>query len=225
MWQSLGFQRAYVLHRRPYKENQCIVELLCEQEGKLSVFTYLSSKDKIKSALLQPFQLLAVELQLRNDHYTIKQIESIHQKHQLTGNYLYSGFYINELFVRLLIESNQGSDLFPIYHHSLLQLQHQQPIEPLLRTLEIQLLTELGIAPDFSVVFEQDSPYFTFDLEQGFVATDSVSSASFSRSDLQAIAQQLTLTPPQQLTFKRLTRRIFNELLGGKPLKSRELFN
>ncbi len=51
-------QHAFVLHSRPFKENQQLVELLTEDEGKVLALVYVGqSKRSIKKGMIQPFTL------------------------------------------------------------------------------------------------------------------------------------------------------------------------
>ena len=49
-------QSAFVLHSRPYREHQQIVDLLTEHNGKVSAVVYTGKTNKSnKKGLLQPF--------------------------------------------------------------------------------------------------------------------------------------------------------------------------
>ena len=46
-------QNAFVLHSRPYRENQQLVDLLTQQDGKVTALVYVGqSKRSIKKALV-----------------------------------------------------------------------------------------------------------------------------------------------------------------------------
>ena len=98
-------QSAYLLHSRPYRDNQSIVELITEHEGKVSALVYIGKSAKSnKKALLQPFSPLSIVLKGKSSLKNLSRVESASKSITLSGNYLYSGFYINELLVRLLPE-------------------------------------------------------------------------------------------------------------------------
>ena len=61
--QELENKSAFVLHSRPFKENQLILELLVQGEGRISVVASKGSKkNSSRSALLQPFRALSVKV-------------------------------------------------------------------------------------------------------------------------------------------------------------------
>ena len=56
-------QSAFVLHTRPYRENQLLVDLLTEYDGKLAALSYIGHSTKSsRKALLQPFLPISITL-------------------------------------------------------------------------------------------------------------------------------------------------------------------
>jgi len=220
-------QRAYLLHSRPYKENQLILNLLTEQEGKVTAFTFASRAGKSsKKATLQPFIPLKVVLKGNENLKTLSRVETIAKPFSLYEKYLYSGFYLNELLVRLLEEHIPSESIFNEYHRCLSQLSLGGEIEPSLRKFELTLMDELGVSFDYSPVFEQPEANFDYIIEEGFVPMYSSShNAAYKGADLVAIAESQELNKAQQQVFKRLMRQVLNHLLDGKPLNSRKLFS
>lgn len=224
-------QNAYVLHSRPYRENQLIVDLLTETEGKVSATVFVGqSKRSIKKALLQPFLPLKVTLKSQNNFKQIKHVDSKGKSFPLVKNGLYSAFYINELLIRLLNEQIECRKLFSQYQESLSALTSSDNLNSKLRTFELALLEELGLSFDFSPVFEHDVSHFYYIAEQGFVPIYQASpkdlAKCFAKPHLEDIASQSCLTEgsPSANTFKLLMRQVINQLLGNKPLNSRKLF-
>ena len=89
-------QHAFVLHSRPFKENQQLVELLTETEGKMSALVYVGqSKRSIKKGLIQPFLPLSITFKDQgNSLKRIVQIEALKKSYPLRKNSLYSAFYV-----------------------------------------------------------------------------------------------------------------------------------
>ena len=138
---------------------------------------------------------------------------------------MFSGFYLNELLVRLLGEHISCESLFFQYRISLESLLNKDPIEKTLRAFEFSLLEELGLSLDFSPVFQSECPHFYYLDEEGFVpALTKLTLTRYASHHLQAIAQHDLSTPEVQYSFKLLMRQIINQLLGNKPLHSRKLF-
>lgn len=233
-------QRAFVLHSRPYRENQLLVDLLTESEGKISASVYVGqSKRSIKKGLIQPFLPLKLIVKGQKGIRQITQVDASAKSFSLIKNSLFSAFYINELLIRLLTEHIACQPLFLQYHKTLTLLAQGADIASQLRLFELALLEELGLSFDFSPVFEIDAHYFRYIDEQGFVpvfeAYPKNSEACFKKSHLQAIAHRDSLyqgvetqddeSEEVSYTFKLLMRQVINQLLGNKPLNSRKLFS
>ena len=235
-------QKAFVLHVRPYQENQQLVELLTEHDGKISALVYVGqSKRSIKRGLLQPFLPLNVTFKddgiKRTSLRRLTHVEANSKSYVLTKNNLYSAFYINELLVRLLTSDIICEMLFSQYQSTITSLSRGLPIAPQLRAFELSLLDELGLSLDFTPVFEENSENvagFYYIPEQGFIpayhyAIKNTTTPWFNTLHLQAIATQNYDRDKPELanmdkTFKLLMRQVFNHLLEGKPLNSRKLF-
>lgn len=240
-------QSAFVLHSRPYRENQQLVDLLTEQNGKVTALVYVGqSKRSIKKGLIQPFLPLNVILKGQGSFKQISQVDTIGKSYSLIKHSLFSAFYINELLIRLLTEHITCQQLFSQYKKTLLALSQGAEIAPQLRLFELSLLEELGLSFDFSPVFEHDVSCFHYIAEQGFVPVYSTehtlpksNTLCFDKKHLQAIAQRDMLsqgtatdellvehkkTEAVSYTFKLLMRQVINQLLGNKPLNSRKLF-
>lgn len=235
-------QKAFVIHVRPFKENQQLVELLTENDGKVSALVYVGqSKRSIKKALLQPFLPLTVTFKDSSNQNSslriITHIEATKKSYKLTKNSLYSAFYLNELLARLLTDDIICERLFSQYELTISTLSQGGKIAPELRSFELSLLDELGLSIDFSPVFEQNGEQvagFYYVAEQGFIpayhyAIKNITTPWFNTLHLQAIAEQNYKNNNAELngidkTFKLLMRQIFFHLLEGKPLNSRKLF-
>jgi len=232
-------QHAFVLHSKPFQENQQLIEILTECEGKISALVYVGqSKRSIKKGMLQPFLPLKFTFNDKGRGLKrITQVEAIANSYSLTKNNLYSGFYINELLVRLLNNDIVCKALFKQYQLTVSALSENLPIAPQLRQFELSLLAELGLSFDFTPVFNEDSDNvvgFYYLAEQGFVpaykyAVTSINTPWFNKEHLQVIAQHIhhdkvLISKEAEKTFKLLMRDVINHLLDGKPLNSRKLF-
>jgi len=232
-------QQAFVLHSRPFQENQQLVELLTEHEGKISALVYVGqSKRSIKKGIIQPF--LPLKFTFKDSHTSLKrisQVEATANAYALKKNCLYCGFYLNELLVRLLSDDIVCEALFKQYQSTLSTLANNLPIAPQLRRFELSLLDELGLSFDFDPVFNENGDNvvgFYYLAEQGFVpaykyAVASISTPWFNTEHLQAIAEciyhdKVLNNKAAEHTFKLLMRNVINHLLDGKPLNSRKLF-
>lgn len=219
-------QSAFLLHSRPYRENQILLEFLTAQQGKVSAISYLGKSLKSnKKALLQPFSPLKIVLKGQGNLKYLQRVEPERKSYQLSGNYLYSGFYLNELQVRLLGEHIPYDELFCQYQQSIEQLSEQRSIEFILRNFENRLLEELGLTIDYSPIFSENNNRYHYFPEQGFVPIISKQAQTgYNAEHLKAIAEEDLSSKEVMQTYKVLMRQIINHLLDGKPLNSRKLF-
>lgn len=219
-------QEAYLLHSRPYRENQLLLEFITKQQGKVSALSYVGRSAKsIKKGLLQPFSPLKIVLKGKSSLKNLSRVEASQKSFSYSGHYLFSAFYLNELLVRLLGEHIACEYLFNQYKTSLEQLNLQQPLEVILRQFEFVLLDELGVSLDFSPVIETNTSHFYYLAEEGFIPVlNKLSLPRYAREHLLVIAQQTQATAAEFQCYKMLMRQIINQLLDGKPLNSRKLF-
>lgn len=229
-------QKAYVLHSRPFRENQLLVDLLTERDGKVSALVFVGqSKRSIKKSMLQPFLPVQITLKDKSKIKVITDIEARGKSLPLIKFSLYSAFYVNELIIRLLTEDINCLPLFEQYQLTITALSQGQNIAPQLRGFELSLLAELGLSFDFTPLFEHTAEYFYYQEEQGFMPVFAYNNSSqnnsknFKTTHLKAIVEyidngvDLPLKETEN-TFKLLMRQIINQLLGSKPLNSRKLF-
>ncbi|MFT5634583.1 MAG: DNA repair protein RecO (recombination protein O) [Cognaticolwellia sp.] len=220
-------QPAFVLHTRPYRENQLLVDLLTENDGKLAALSYVGHSTKSsRKALLQPFSPIYVTLKGQHSLKSLIRVEPAGKSFLLKKNALFSAFYINELLVKLLGENIACGELFQQYKFSLESLAEAKNIEICLREFELMLMDELGVSFDFSLVFEHSAEGFYYLPDEGFIpAYTKLKQPCYNRWHLQAIAERDLSTPEVLNTFKALMRQVINHLLNGVPLNSRKLFS
>jgi DNA repair protein RecO (recombination protein O) len=60
-------QPAYVLHARPYRETSLLLECLTREHGRVGVVArgVRGERSRLRRALLEPFQPMAIDLLLR----------------------------------------------------------------------------------------------------------------------------------------------------------------
>lgn len=226
-----GLQRCFVLHRRPYSESSLILDVFSEEYGRLSIISKgARSKRSNLKGVLQAFTPLLIKWSGKGSMRTLRQAESISLAIPLTGINLYSAMYINELVVRVIEQETPYPALFLDYLTALTELAQTKNPEPALRRFELALLSSLGYGVDFlhcAGSGEMVSPEMTYRYreQKGFMASirhDPL--MSFKGDELIAISERRFITPEQLKAAKRFTRIALKPYLGGKPLKSRELF-
>lgn len=222
----------WVLHRWPWQEHGLLVELFSRSHGRLRVIAKGAKRSKNAwKAALQPFVLNHAQWAGRSELKTLTHADP-EQSVQLSGHYLYSALYINELLQRMLPADTELPELFDDYTKTLRLLEAGNELEPVLRRFEWQLLQRLEL--DFSWTEEasegagiEPDLMYTFLPEHGFVlsAPEISSSIVLSGAEIASLAA-FDLHSAQRLQqFKQLMRQALSPYLGSKPLQSRALFN
>ncbi|CAG9000491.1 MAG: DNA repair protein RecO [Candidatus Celerinatantimonas neptuna] len=210
---------AFVLHRRPYRENSALIQLFSWRYGRLSAVARLS---KGRVGLLQPFTPLQLGLTGRSALKTIARLESQSLSIPLFGDALYSGFYMNELLYYLLPESDVYPLLYQTYQQALIELADTEvSLAATLRQFELTLLSQLGYGLPTSTDIHPDLRYI-FVPGQGFVVTD-VQGQGYVGAMLQSLSHFDRCDTKQLKCAKKLCREQLDELLAGRVLHSREL--
>lgn len=230
---TVELQPAYVLHTRPYRDTSMLVDFFTPAYGRVTaVARGVRSKKAPKRNLLNPFTHLLISFQGKTDLKLLTHFEADGSQFSLVAKYLFSGFYLNELLVRLLPELDAHQGIYDLYEHSLGKLNSQQDLEPILRHFEFELLNELG----YGIHFDLDAKtglnlsrdhYYCLDSSLGFyLAEPEHSNANqYSGEHLLAISSGDFSHPDVKKAAKHISRILLKPLLGNKPLTSRELFN
>lgn len=226
-----GWQRAFVLHGRPYSETSLLLDLFTENEGRVRVLAKgaRARRSSLKGCL-QPFTPLLVRWGGRGEVKTLRSAEPVSLALPLSGVMLYSGLYVNELLSRVLEHETDYSALFFDYLQCLQQLASLSASpEPALRRFELSLLAYLGYGVDFlhcagSGEPVSDTMTYRYREEKGFIASLVVDNSSFTGYELRALAAREFPDIQTLRAAKRFTRMALKPYLGGRPLKSRELF-
>ncbi|VAW61379.1 DNA recombination and repair protein RecO [hydrothermal vent metagenome] len=228
-------QPAYILHHRPFRDTSQILDIMSRDYGRLSLMSRGSraAKSRLKSTL-QPFTPLLVNWSGKGEMPLLTGAEVQTLKHMtLKGRALPCAFYMNELLIGLVHKHDVYEGVFHLYESVIKLLADKQPVEPVLRVFEKQLLQALGFGLNLvsnaqtGLAIEADCEYAYY-LEHGPIDMLSVHDEAYiyrlpgqSLMDLEAN----TLDSAQSLKdARRLMRSVLHFYLGGKPIKSRELF-
>jgi DNA repair protein RecO (recombination protein O) len=226
-----GWQRAFVLHSRPWSETSLMLDLFSEESGRVKAIAKgaRSRRSNLKGAL-QPFTPLLVRWGGRGDVKTLRSAEAVSLALPLSGIHLYSALYVNELVSRVLEQETRFSGLFFDYLSCIQTLAAGSGSpEPALRRFELALLGHLGYGVDFlhcagSGEEVSDTMTYRYREEKGFIASLVIDNSSFTGRELRALATREFPDPDSLRAAKRFTRMALKPWLGGRPLKSRELF-
>lgn len=230
MHANTQLQPAYILHQRAYRDTSLLLEVFTREHGRLGLVARgaRAPRSRIRG-LLQPFQPLLLSWAGRGELGSLISVEANGASPRLPGAVLYSGFYLNELLMRLLQRNDPHPELFTAYAEALHGLQ-QEPQRPL-RLFEKQLLESLGYGllldqeADSGAPVEAEAEY-VYALESGPLRSHSTTAIGLKlsgRSLLSLAAEDLS--DAQSLAdCKRLMRAALGLYLGDRELKTREVF-
>jgi DNA repair protein RecO (recombination protein O) len=148
---------AYVLHRHDWSETSLIVELFTRERGRVVVAAKGAKRphSQLRPVLL-PFQPILVQLgktpaDEAAEVHTLRSAEWAGGSPMLAGAALFSGFYMNELLLKLLARQDAHEGLYDAYADTLAALAAAADDEaPALRAFELMLLRELGVLPELA---------------------------------------------------------------------------
>jgi DNA repair protein RecO (recombination protein O) len=141
---------AYVLHRYDWSESSLILEVFTRQHGRVALVARGAKKPSSSfRPVLLPLQPLHVayggDAEIRN----LKSAEWQGGHVMPTGDALLSGYYLNELLMRLLARDDPHPALFDAYAATvqLLASQSVDTLQVALRAFELRLLRDIGLLP------------------------------------------------------------------------------
>ena len=141
---------AYVLHRYDWSESSLILEVFTRGHGRIALVARGAKKPSSSfRPVLLPLQLLHLafggDAEIRN----LKSAEWQGGHVMPTGDSLLSGYYLNELLIRLLARDDPHPALFDAYAATvqLLSSQSTDTLQVALRAFELRLLRDIGLLP------------------------------------------------------------------------------
>ena len=150
---------AYVLHRYDWSESSLILDVFTREQGRLAVAAKGAKRpySQLRSVLL-PFQRVLLSLgraplgEGAGEVQTLRAAEWAGGPAMLTGAALFSGFYANELLMKLLARHDPHAALFDAYAETLpaLSTPDDAAVEAALRAFELKLLKEIGVLPELN---------------------------------------------------------------------------
>jgi DNA repair protein RecO (recombination protein O) len=227
----VDLEPAYILHTRAYRETSQIIEVFTGAYGRLALVAKGARRPKSPlRGLLNPFQPMKLSWSGRGEMPTLREADTAGPLSELDSSAVMSGFYVNELLLKLLERSDPHPDLFAHYAALLADLLRHQPVEPLLRKFELHMLHEIGYALNLerdAVAHEPLNPEqnYEFVIELGAmpVKGNATGEAIFSGDSLLAIGRTDFAKEDDLRNAKRLLRAALNYHLGNRSLHTRRV--
>lgn len=230
----ISLQPAYVLHQRPWGDTSVILELFTPEHGRMGALA--KGAKRMRSpwhGLLQPFHPLLVDWRGRGELKTLIRAEPQGQALALPAAVLASGFYLNELLLRLLSRDDAQIALFGCYDAALRDLVTSRGValETTLRRFERDLLAVLGygLVLDHEVTKGQSLAVerrYHYVIERGPVPAEADVAGEgipLQGGTLLALRDGELGEATQRREAKRLMRAVLAHYLGPRPLASRAL--
>lgn len=218
----------YVLHQYPYRDTSRIVEVLTHEQGRLALFARGANGGKSSlKAVLRPFQRLLVSWSGRGEACQLVSAEIDGAATALPNDRLMSGFYLNELILKLTERCDPHPEIFAAYSACVEALCGGGGEEEHLRRFEKRLLDNLGYGLELSRTPDGDpivvDGYYRFQAERGpqpcvADAPGAVYGRSLADLEAEAFADARSLKDA-----KRVLRAALDACLDGRALKSREV--
>jgi DNA repair protein RecO (recombination protein O) len=239
---------AFVLHHYDWSESSLILDLFTREQGRQAVVAKGAKRPYSQMrAVLLPFQRLQVSLgkppksagdEGASEVQPLRAAEWAGGPAMLTGAALFSGFYLNELLMKLLARGDPLPTLFDLYAQTLpaLAAASENDSQSALRAFEVLLLKAIGLLPDLGLVtltqedIRVESRYAL--LPEAGVAPARASEATLSGQTLiglQAALEHGSLGALQQACspalpeLKAILRGLLHYHLGSPVLRTRQV--
>lgn len=227
----VSLQPGFVLHARPYRDTSMLVEAFTPEFGRIGLVARgVRGKRSRTRGAIQPFRSLLLSWSGGGELYTLTGTEEIATFALRAGNALASGFYLNELLLRLTQRDDNQARLFASYSQALRRLEAGEALGPVLRIFEKRLLAELGYGLLLERTADEGQPIAADRLYRYLVETGPLpdrgaggTGVAVHGASLLALAREELIDPRVLEETKRLMRSVLAHYLGPRPLKSREL--
>jgi len=142
---------AFILHRRAWRDTSYLLEAFTREHGRVGLIARGARRARGRwQGLLEPLVALQLSWAGRGELKTLTGIE-VTARFELTGNRLWSGFYANELVLRLTAREDPHAAIHDALHGLLQTMAAGAPGVLALRYFERDLLQAIGYGLSLTV--------------------------------------------------------------------------
>lgn len=229
--QRIQLQPAYVLHHRPYRDTSRIVDLFTRDYGRLTVFARGVRGKSGLAAALQAFQPILVSWSGKGEAGQLTAAELVGEPTSLPAARLLSGFYLNELLLKLLHLHDPQLEIFNLYNLTVQTLKAGGDELAALRLFEKRLLQSLGFGLSLQCEAESGVPIepqrcYRYVLELGPLPVNADANPAkgvYLGATLLALAAETLIEAQHKTDARHLLRNALDHVLDGRRLQSREI--
>ncbi|KAA8731845.1 DNA repair protein RecO [Acinetobacter qingfengensis] len=215
----------FALHQRRYRERSHILHFFSLEFGRVD--------GVIRQTPPSLYHFATLQANGKSELKNFSQLDVQGQPFYLQQKALFAGFYLNEILLRLLpleeaMPATYAAYILALEHLKILASDdpHDFQLKLILRQFEHTFLNELGYAVDyfqdsFGQAIQPES-YYQFIPQDGF--QPQITPQGFLGQDLIQMGQSTEINSANITLLAKLYRIILTELLGNKPLKSRQLW-
>lgn len=222
---------AYILHRRAYRNTSLIVDAFTPKFGRVAlVGRGARARGRSGNVALEPFVPLLIGWSGRGEMNTLTSAEASAGLTLLRGIELAAGLYLNELILRLLPVGVAHPGVFGAYVTAIVSVSSgDHSLEATLRRFEWALLDDIGLG----LILDRDSEgqvlearaHYAYEPASGPLRVPSGSAhdgPTFAGASLIAFRDGRLYDGAALRDCKRLTRRVLDYHLDGRPMRSRD---
>jgi DNA repair protein RecO (recombination protein O) len=228
----ISLEPSFLLHHHPWRDSSRILELLTRSQGRVAVFARAARRGgSALPAALQPFGTILVSYSARGEAGQLTGAERSGAAATLTGERLMSGFYANELLIKLLPRNDPHPRLYDAYETLVTALvDADADAARALRVFEKRLLDELGYGLNLETDALSGLPItatasYRYRIDRGPERVDGVAEGSlvFPGASLLALASETLHDGRSVADAKRLLRAALDQCLDGRALATRDV--
>jgi DNA repair protein RecO (recombination protein O) len=237
----ITLEPAFVLHRYDWSESSLIVEVFTRHHGRVALVAKGAKRPASNfRPVLLPMQPLRITYSGDAEVKALKSAEWVGGYAMPSGNALLTGFYVNELMMRLLLRDDPQPTVYDLYAQTVSVIaQNNGLMSAALRAFELLLLQNMGWLPSLSSVTQtqqglQESMAYNLSVDEGlrpstsqdFAALDGLQwqglASALAHQDFPQLLTHLAAQPQTTQALKNILRTLLNYHCG-QPLKTPQM--